>query len=152
DVKNPVRVLRALEIALLGGDAGARDLDALLDGPPRDVVAGATFVLVEPAAADGEAAIVRRAQQMFIDGIVDESVALAARLPAGHTLLGTIGTAEALRVAAGDIDVDSAVAMVVTRTRQYARRQRTWFRKEPWWQRVDPVGSVDDVIARMRRC
>jgi tRNA dimethylallyltransferase len=50
-----------------------------------------------------------------------------------------MGTQEALAVANGTLDVESAIAAVITRTRQYARRQRTWFRREPWWQAPAPV-------------
>jgi tRNA dimethylallyltransferase len=68
--------------------------------------------------------------------IVDEALALARVLPAGHPLLLTIGVEEALDVGCGRCSVDDAIDRVSTRTRQYARRQRTWFRKEPWWERV----------------
>jgi tRNA dimethylallyltransferase len=44
-----------------------------------------------------------------------------------------MGIEEALDVAAGRRGVDDAVAAVALRTRQYARRQRTWFKREPWW-------------------
>ena len=145
DVKNPVRVLRALEIALLGGDAGGRDLDALLLQAPRPIVADARWLCVEPDQATVEAAIVRRVEAMFAGGIVEESLALAARLPPTHPLLGTMGTAEALQVHRGDLTIEAAKAVVITRTRQYARRQRTWLRKEPWWTRVRPDGASGHV-------
>ena len=33
------------------------------------------------------------------------------------------------------------------RTRQYARRQRTWFKREPWWQRLSsPPGATADHV------
>jgi tRNA dimethylallyltransferase len=139
DLQNPVRVLRALEIVEAGGDLGARDLDALLRRPPRGTVADAAWWLVSPARDVVEQGIAARARRMFAGGIVDEARALAARLPPGHPLLGTMGTQEALAVANGTLDVESAIAAVITRTRQYARRQRTWFRREPWWQAPAPV-------------
>ena len=138
DLRNPVRVLRALEITMLGGDAGARDLDAMLLQLPRSIVADAQWVLIEPAVEMVEAAIVRRVETMFAHGLVEESAALSTRLPPTHPLLTTMGTAEALQVHRGELDMAPAKAVVVTRTRQYARRQRTWFRKEPWWTRVAP--------------
>lgn len=146
DLQNPVRVLRALEILEAGGSLADRDLDALLRRPPRPIVAEAAWWLVAPPVEVVEQAIVARARRMFADGIVDEARTLATRLPADHSLLATIGTQEALDVAAGRRSVDDAVAAVVVRTRQYARRQRTWFKREPWWieaPQPDRAGVVD---------
>jgi tRNA dimethylallyltransferase len=138
DLRNPVRVLRALEIALLGGDAGGRDVDTLLQQPPRAQLQQAVWWRVEPEAEAAEQAIVQRVDAMFAGGLVDESAALAARLVPEHPLLSTMGTEEGLRVHRGELMVREAAAAIVTRTRQYARRQRTWFRKEPWWTPVPP--------------
>lgn len=145
DLQNPVRVLRALEIVEAGGNLGARDLDALLRRPPRPHVDDAAWWLVSPPQGVVEQDIAARARRMFEGGIVDEARALAAHLPAGHHLLATIGTEEALAVAGGALDVEGAIAAVIIRTRQYARRQRTWFRREPWWQPPQPerAGVVD---------
>ncbi len=139
DLHNPVRVLRALEIALLGGDAGGRDVDNLLQQPPRALLQQAVWWRVEPEADVVERAIVRRVDAMFTAGLVEESAALAERLVPEHPLLSTMGTEEALRVHRGELSVRDAAAAIVTRTRQYARRQRTWFRKEPWWTPVAPT-------------
>jgi tRNA dimethylallyltransferase len=100
---------------------------------------------LSPPVAVVDAAIATRARRMFADGLVDEARALAARLPAEHALLSTIGTQEALALASGALDREAAIATVVTRTRQYARRQRTWFRREPWWSAPQPerAGVVD---------
>lgn len=139
DLQNPVRVVRALEIALLGGDAGGRDVDAMLQQPPRPLLHEAVWWRVEPEADVAERAIVRRVDAMFAAGLVQESAALAERLPAEHPLLATMGTEEGLRVHRGELSERAAAEVVVTRTRQYARRQRTWFRKEPWWTPVAPT-------------
>lgn len=147
DTKNPVRVVRALELALLGAKASARDVDAVLKRSPRAVVADAVWLLVgrEPAAL-GERIAARAVQMFATTAIVDEARALAALLPGGHALLQTIGVAEALAVNSGALAVDDAIAQTATRTRQYARRQRTWFKKEPWWTTLDVAGDVDDVV------
>jgi tRNA dimethylallyltransferase len=145
DLHNPVRVLRALELVEAGVELRDRDLDALLRRPPRPIVADAAWWLLSPPVAVVDAAIATRARRMFADGLVDEARALAARLPAEHALLSTIGTQEALALASGALDREAAIATVVTRTRQYARRQRTWFRREPWWSAPQPerAGVVD---------
>jgi tRNA dimethylallyltransferase len=146
DGKNPVRVLRALERVHAGARAH-HDVDALLQRAPRPVVARAWWLLVDVDAAVLAERIARRTAAMFATpAIVDEARALAGLLPAGHALLGTIGVAEALAVAAGALDEGGAVARVAARTRQYARRQRTWFRKEPWWTQL-PGGDDDALVA-----
>ncbi len=141
DVKNPVRVLRALEIALLGGDAGGRSMELLLARPPRARLGEVRFFAVERD--DLADRIERRARAMFMGSdVVDEAAALAKALPPDHPLLETIGVKEALEVWQGKSLVDVAITRTAARTRQYARRQRTWFRKEPWWTRL-PVLSGD---------
>ncbi len=132
DLKNPVRVLRALEIALLGGDVEALDMGEVLQRPPRPIAEGARYLLVDPGKDAVDDAIGRRCRRMFESGILDEARALRERLPAGHDLLRTIGIEEALQVKDGG-SLKDAVDSATRRTRQYAKRQRTWFRKEPWW-------------------
>jgi tRNA dimethylallyltransferase len=133
DLKNPVRVLRALEIALLGGDVEALDVEGALQRAPRPIAENARFVVVDPGKDTVDGAIDRRCRRMFESGILDEAKALRAHLAPGHDLLRTIGIEEALDVVDGKVSIGEAVASAARRTRQYAKRQRTWFRKEPWW-------------------
>jgi tRNA dimethylallyltransferase len=103
DLRNPVRVVRALELALLGA-VGRRDIETQLARPPRASVAAARWLLVDIDPAALARRIDERAQRMFATGaIVDEALGLAARLPAGHPLLQTIGVAEALAVGRGAV-------------------------------------------------
>lgn len=151
-----LRVVRALEIVTLkGGARGAVDLSTL---PPR---VEARWLLLDAPLDVLEPRIRARAARMFAPRqpgaappIVDEAVALAARLGAGHRLLQTLGTAEALALHAGALTLDDAVGRTVLRTRQYARRQRTWFKKEPWWTRIDAPPAltpraVDALVSRL---
>jgi tRNA dimethylallyltransferase len=151
DVKNPMRVLRALELALSNTAVAARDANAFLARPPRPGVQGARWLLVSRSPGVLANRIAARTRAMFATGtIVDEARALAAVLPADHPLLATIGIAEALAVARGTLETGGAIAQTATRTRQYARRQRTWFRKEPWWTPLaDDAGDAgdEDVLA-----
>lgn len=143
-----VRLVRALEILEVSGQPrGAIDQRAL---PPR---VPAHWLLVDAPLEVLEPRIRARAGVMFSnghgsEGIVDEASALAARLPAAHRLLDTIGVKEALDVASGFLSVDDAVARTTVRTRQYARRQRTWFKSEGWWQRLDATSPalLDDAL------
>jgi tRNA dimethylallyltransferase len=107
--------------------------------PPRF---DARWLLVDAPLDALEPRIRTRARAMFDHGLLDEAKALRARLPAGHRLLDTLGIAEALAVADGAIDVDTALARTSLRTRQYARRQRTWFKKESWWTKLDATSAT----------
>lgn len=152
DTKNPVRVIRALEIATLGGKAGDRSVDGLLARAPRPLYANALFFVVDHT--DLAARIGARTRAMFAQrdgaGLADEEAALAELLgDQTHPLLQTIGLPEAKEAKAGVISVDVAVDRAAARTRQYARRQRTWFRKERWWTPIDAAAenAVDVVVA-----
>jgi tRNA dimethylallyltransferase len=149
DLQNPVRVVRTLEIALLGGDAAGRSIDAVLARPPRPALARAVWLLVDHAALP--ARIAARARAMFDGGVVDEATALRSALPPSHPLLETIGVKEALDVSLGSTTVEAAIERTAARTRQYARRQRTWFRKEPWWQAVSDVDAARAAVSAASR-
>lgn len=121
----------------------ARDMAAFLARPPRASAANARYLMVDATLDALEPRLAARAARMFDDGLVDEALALRARLPADHALLRTIGTEEALALADGVLDRAAAIARTALRTRQYARRQRTWFKKEPWWTLSSPLGLPD---------
>jgi tRNA dimethylallyltransferase len=141
DANNPARVLRALELVLSGQRDRPRDIDALLARPPR---VQARWLLVDAPLEVLEPFMRARAEAMFATGLLDEARALAATLPAGHALLHTIGIEEALALDAGVLSRAEAVSKTTLRTRQYARRQRTWFKKEPWWVRLEAGAGVID--------
>lgn len=145
-----LRVVRALEIfEVKGGPRGATDLSRL---PAR---VDACWILVDAPLSELEPSIRVRAEAMFAGGIVDEAVALERHLGPGHRLLETLGVAEALALARGALSVTDAVTRTALRTRQYARRQRTWFKKEPWWQLLPRPSAgrlesaVDEVQSRL---
>ena len=121
---SPRRVLRALEIAQLGGDSMATEEEPW-SGP------NAYVLLDEPDLAAHRTKIAERAAAQFAGGLVAEAKALAARLPAGTPALSGIGYREALQYLAGDITEEKAVTHSSGRSWAYARRQRTWYRGEP---------------------
>jgi tRNA A37 N6-isopentenylltransferase MiaA len=132
-----------------GERTAAGRMEAMLTRPPRPIAARARFLLVDADLAALEPRMLGRAEEMFARGIVEESLRLAERLPPGHRLLDTLGTAEALALARAETSREEAVARTTLRTRQYARRQRTWFKKEPWWRRLDAMAPrvVEDALS-----
>jgi len=89
---------------------------------------------------------------MMDAGFLDEVRALATR-PAGlsRTARQALGYRELLRVVEDGEDVDEMVSLAVTRTRQFARRQERWFRRDPRirWVDATSLDTVDDLIGRV---
>lgn len=119
------QLLRALEVALLTGER-LSDLHATRARPPRRA---ARYLLVDPGPAlAGRIAV--RAEAMLDGGWIEEVRALAAIVPPDAPAWNATGYRTVLLLAAGTIDRDEAVRRIVIETRQYAKRQRTWFRHQ----------------------
>lgn len=92
-----------------------------------------------------------RVARMFEEGVVDEARALdGERL--SHTAGQMLGLPAIREHAAGRITRERAVELVQQQTRQYARRQLIWFRKEPRLRWVSAEGAPADVAARVLEC
>jgi tRNA dimethylallyltransferase len=76
---------------------------------------------------------------MFREGIVAEALAVRAQAPSAPALSG-LGYAEALAFADGVATYQEAIASAILRTRAYAKRQQTWFRR---MQRVFEIDAAD---------
>jgi len=76
-----------------------------------------------------------RTRGLYDGGLVEETEALLDRFGPGCALLETIGYGEARRLLAGLLSREEAIVLTERRTRQYAKRQRTWFRRRhaPIW-------------------
>ena len=76
-----------------------------------------------------------RTQQLYADGLVAETEGLIGRYGADCPLLQTIGYGEARSLLLGELDHPTAIAISERRTRQFAKRQLTWFRRQhqPLW-------------------
>ena len=79
--------------------------------------------------------IQQRTEQLYESGLIEETQTLADRYGANLPLLQTIGYREALQTLARSISQEQAVKITCQRTRQFAKRQRTWFRRQhnPHW-------------------
>ena len=84
---------------------------------------------------DLTARIASRTKGLFAAGLVAETEALIERYGAELPLLNTIGYGEAKQQLAGELSETEAIALCEQRTRQFAKRQRTWFRRRhaPIW-------------------
>lgn len=150
------RVVRALEVALLGGSIapdGGSHWDAPLRRPTLLVHLAIDRAVIH-------ARIDRRTDGMFDAGVLDEVAALAGADGAGADAAFSVtarklhGLEDCLGVLRGDWSRATAIERMATRTRQYAKRQDTWARRWPGIVPVDATdGDVDrvaaEVLARM---
>jgi tRNA dimethylallyltransferase len=82
--------------------------------------------------------IITRVNEMFTEGLIDEAATLRKKLSPDHWALTVMGYHEALQFLDGKIPLDEAKQQVIIRHRQYAKRQFTWFNKEPFYSWVIP--------------
>jgi tRNA dimethylallyltransferase len=142
------RVVRALEVIAAAG----QPLSQLQAEHGRPAPAGvAVFALARPR-AELRARIDSRVVQMFANGLVAEVRALQAGIrPLGPVAAQAVGYREVLEYLAGRAALDRAVDRVQARTRQFAKRQATWFRGlaevQPW--PVAPDESPDATAQRL---
>ena len=72
-----------------------------------------------------------RARRMFDSGLVEETEQLVARYGPSAPPLQSLGYKQALQLLRGEVDRESAIAAAQQAHRNYAKRQMTWFRREP---------------------
>lgn len=140
---NGRRIVRALEVIEITGQPFTATLP---DETPvfADVRVGlqvAPDVLVDR--------IERRVRRMWDDGLVDEVRDLVGRgLAQTRTASRAIGYSQVLAFLAGEMTESEAMEATVVATRRFAKRQMTWFRRDPrvvWFAHDDPR-LVDRVI------
>ena len=135
DLHNARRVVRALEIAYVQGDQPLPEAR----GYGRDVL---WLGLDLADHALHRTWIARRAREQFDAGLVDEAAALRARHGTDLRSFDAIGYREASAVLDGRLTREQAIAEDVRRNVLLAKRQRTWFRREPgieWLDAADPA-------------
>jgi tRNA dimethylallyltransferase len=123
DLRNPRRVVRAVEIARLRGDAPLPE--------PRGYGRPVLWLGlgVEPPVLRER--IHARARAQFDAGLVEETRALVARFSPTVPSFSGIGYAESLALIEGRLTRDEAIAQDARRNIVFARHQATWFRREP---------------------
>ena len=145
DPRNERRIVRALEVTLATGRPFSSFGPGLFASAPESLPLRAAGVWMPRAAAS--ARIVERFTAMRAQGLVDEVAALAAA-PSGmsRTARAAIGYKEVLEALEGRISLDAALSRSVDRTRQLARRQRMWFRRD---RRIAWVGTTNKPLAAL---
>lgn len=123
---NTRRIVRALEVIELTG----KPFSASLPDPTYIYPTTAIGIAVDTPELD--ARIAQRAAQMFASGLIEETEhLLTLGLAEGKTASKAVGYAQAIDVIEGRASIPEAIEATTLATRQLARRQRTWFRRDP---------------------
>lgn len=122
-----IRTQRALEVLYASGKPMSQQ--QLVKPPPWRVLE----LGLNPE--DLRSRIAQRTIQIYAEGLIAETQLLSDRYGSDLPLLKTIGYGEALEVLGGDLSKSEAIAKTTRRTHQFAKRQRTWFRRQhsPHW-------------------
>ena len=144
---NGRRIVRALEVVELTGRPFTARLPAY-----RYAIPAMQVGLDVPRAVLDER-IARRVERMWADGFVDEVRRLAAAgLREGRTARRALGYAQVLRHLAGEWTEQQAREETVRATRRFARRQDSWFRRDPRvrWLPHDAADLLERVTELVR--
>jgi tRNA dimethylallyltransferase len=136
--RNPRRVVRALEIVERTGKAPSRF-------PKTRPAFDYDKVVLLPSMETLRPRIESRTESMFKVGLVDEVITLFRRYPDLPTAKQAIGYKEVVDYLAGQTSLEQTKAEITLATTQYAKRQRTWFRKEPGAREV--TGDLKTLLA-----
>ncbi len=140
---NGRRIVRALEVIELTGRPFAAQLPA-----PRSVYRAVQIGLDVPR-PQLDSRIARRVDRMWAQGLVDEVRSLAERgLRDGRTASRALGYAQIMRFLDGDWTEEQAVRDTVRATRRFARRQDSWFRRDPRvrWLPYDAADLIEQAL------
>src|SRR5699024_7906053 len=140
---NTRRIVRALEVIELTGEPFSAQL------PAHDYEIETVQLAIAVPAADLDERIEARTRAMFAAGLVEETERLLARgLAEGRTAARAVGYAQAAAVARGESSREEAIEQVALATRQLARRQAKWFRRDP---RITWLEPGADLVTRARK-
>ena len=136
------RIVRALEVL----EATGRSISAFqaATGPAVIDAERAEKIVVLPDRAVLAARIDRRFSEMLASGAVAEVEALLALdLPPAMPVMKAIGVPQITAMLAGTMSAAEVVERGAAATRQYAKRQMTWFRNQldESWRRIDPLAA-----------
>ena len=142
------RIVRALEVL----DASGRSILEWQAARGRPLIDrdSTRFLVIEPDRAALVERIGARFDRMLDKGALDEVRRLTALgLDPGLPAMKAIGVRELQAAMAGELSFPEAIERAKIATRQYAKRQATWFRHQlgPQWQRLRPGDGIEAAIS-----
>ncbi len=142
-----VRTLRALEVFYITGNP-ISDLQG--ENPPDYPI---LQIGLDCDVTHLTNRIARRTESMVKSGFIEEVEYLCQKYGKDLPLLNTLGYQEIKQYLAGDVSLDEAKELTVLHTRQFAKRQRTWFRKDAQieWFDTESPDLLEQVCLRIQK-
>jgi tRNA dimethylallyltransferase len=164
DKQNPRRVIRAVEVIRLTGkkfseqraewkSGGTACRRLQIQGQRHAVPPKNNFFCINRQPADLHARINIRVDEMFRRGLVDETRELLKHgLEQNQTAMQAIGYRQVVEHLRGERSLAETIELVKIKTRQFAKRQLTWFRRQldPEWIELKPDESLETVVANLQ--
>lgn len=123
------KLIRAIEVCF----AARKPMSHLLAQQGRDPLRGFRILRLglAPERAQLYLRLNRRAEDMFAAGLVEETRALLNKYGSDMRALGSLGYKQAVQFLHGELGLPAAITETQQAHRNYAKRQMTWFRREP---------------------
>jgi tRNA dimethylallyltransferase len=164
DKQNPRRVIRAVEVIRLTGkkfseqraewkSGGMACRRPQIQGQRHAVPPKNNFFCLTRQQTDLHARINIRVDEMFRRGLVNETRELLKHgLEQNQTAMQAIGYRQVVEHLRGERNLAETIELVKIRTRQFAKRQLTWFRRQlaPEWIELKPDESLETVVANLQ--
>ncbi len=147
DKQNPRRVIRALEVIRTTG----KMFSSQRANWPAQSETNNKLHLFTRSADDMRQRIDSRVDEMFRRGLVTETRELLKQgLAENRTAMQAIGYRQVVEHLRGERDLAATIELVKIRTRQFAKRQLTWFRRHGncEWIELKPDETADEVLTR----
>jgi tRNA dimethylallyltransferase len=142
------KLIRAIEVCLTSWQAGSRQkMSELLQQQGRDPLRGFRIVRIglDPEREELYERINQRARGMFEAGLVEETQALLQKYGAEARPLASLGYKQAVQLLRGELTREQAIVAAQQAHRNYAKRQMTWFRREPEVRWLRGFGDDEEI-------
>lgn len=139
DIHNSMRLIRALSV----WKASGKPFSSFRKGSKTERFFEPIYIYLDVPRAKLYDRINKRVDNMIADGLLDEVKKLSKFK--NLIALQTVGYSELFDYLDGKITLDEAVDKIKQHSRNYAKRQMTWFRKDAHWQRFESL-SFDEIL------
>lgn len=152
DRQNPRRVIRAVEVIRRTGRPFSEQRADWSQSKTESTLADGVCLCFQREAAELRSRIDRRVDAMFRAGLVAETENLLKQgLAQNQTAMQAIGYRQVVEHLRGERSLEETIEWVKIRTRQFAKRQLTWFRRQPHfgWVTLSAEDSATDLVEQL---